>query len=176
MPFKMCKDFFSNPMEVSMTKMIEVNEEKCTGCRMCEIVCSQKHHGRFSPAMARIQNFIFEDQPFYFSLCCQQCEDAPCAVVCPSSALVRDPETGVINLRDSACMGCKMCILACPFGTMTFLSETGRVQKCDYCGGEPECVIFCPTGALEFKDADLAGMGKRTQFVKKMQKSQSVSS
>ena len=45
-------------------------------------------------------------------------------------------------------MGCKVCTIACPFGTVNYNSDTGKVVKCDLCGGDPRCVPFCPTGAI----------------------------
>ena len=48
------------------------------------------------------------------------------------------------------CLGCKMCVLACPFGGMAWEGERGRPIKCDLCGGEPECAHMCPTGAIRY--------------------------
>ena len=55
-------------------------------------------------------------------------------------------------------MGCKVCTIACPFGTINYNSSTGKVVKCDLCGGDPYCAKACPTGAITYVDADSTGM------------------
>ena len=57
-------------------------------------------------------------------------------------------------------MGCKVCTIACPFGTINYVQETGKVQKCDLCGGDPACAEACPTGAITYVDANWTGLGK----------------
>ena len=53
------------------------------------------------------------------------------------------------------CVGCGMCVHACPFGAVGFDKDRGRPFKCDLCGGDPLCVRFCEPGALTFKDASM---------------------
>jgi len=48
------------------------------------------------------------------------------------------------------CIGCRMCTLACPFGAVVFETGSRRIIKCDLCEGKPECVVFCPTQALDY--------------------------
>jgi anaerobic carbon-monoxide dehydrogenase iron sulfur subunit len=136
-------------------KMIVVNANKCSGCRLCELSCSLKMIGEFNPARARMKVIGFEE-PFALPLMCFQCEDPYCAEICPSGAITKERETGVIKISKQKCTGCKMCILACPFGTISFSSDEKIAVKCELCGGEPECVEVCPTGALEFRQAELA--------------------
>jgi Fe-S-cluster-containing hydrogenase component 2 len=59
---------------------------------------------------------------------------------------------GQIKVIEDRCIGCKMCLLACPFGVMSFSPEKGVAQNCDMCDGDPQCVQFCTPGALEFAD------------------------
>jgi anaerobic carbon-monoxide dehydrogenase iron sulfur subunit len=61
-----------------MEKFLTVNAEKCTGCRLCEQVCSVVHEGVSNPAKSRIQIVKWEDEGRYIPMICQQCEDAPC--------------------------------------------------------------------------------------------------
>jgi Fe-S-cluster-containing hydrogenase component 2 len=96
------------------------------------------------------------EEPFALPLMCFQCEDPYCAEICPSGAITKEGETGIIKISKQKCAGCKMCILACPFGTISFSSDEKIAVKCELCGGNPECVEICPTGALEFKEAELA--------------------
>ena len=61
----------------------------------------------------------------------------------------------------SRCIGCKTCITACPFGGVGWDARTGTIMKCDWCGGEPQCVRICPTGAVQFVRADASSAAKR---------------
>ena len=134
-------------------KMIAVDTERCNGCRTCELACSMKKLGEFNPARSRIHVVGFEDE-FCFPIRCFHCKQAFCAEACSASAIVRDEATGMIKVLSDKCNGCKECILACPFGGMTFSMEDGIAVNCDLCGGEPECVAVCPTGALELAEVE----------------------
>lgn len=131
---------------------LQIDPEKCTGCRSCELACSLEKAGEFNPARSRIRQVAFLEEALCLPLSCLQCEEPFCTKVCPSRALSRDEETGVVSIRAEACIGCRMCTLACPFGMVGFSPE-GKAEKCDLCGGEPECVAFCPSGALQFQEA-----------------------
>ena len=79
-----------------MNKTLIVKPEACTSCRLCELACSERHTGEFRPARAHIQVAIDVDQAIYFPAVCIQCADAPCVEVCPTEALVRDPQTQAV--------------------------------------------------------------------------------
>ena len=74
----------------------------------------------------------------------------------------------VLPCRPRYGRGCKVCTIACPFGTINYVQETGKVQKCDLCGGEPACAEACPTGAITFIDANWTGLGKMAQWADKL--------
>jgi Fe-S-cluster-containing hydrogenase component 2 len=61
---------------------------------------------------------------------------------------------------EDTCVGCKVCTIACPFGTINYVADTGKVQKCDLCDGDPACVTACPTDAITYVDADWSGLGR----------------
>ncbi len=154
-----------------MGKFIEVNIEKCTACRICEFACSTHHFGEINPSKSRIKVTIISRDFFYYPNICQQCAKAPCVESCPTDALVRNVETGAIEVDKDECIGCRKCVLACPFGAMGFHMEEKVADKCDLCGGDPECVKHCFYGALEFKELDrtIADMG--TAYVQKVRDS-----
>jgi len=135
-----------------MDKFIEVNLERCTACRICEFACSIHHFGEINPSKSRIKVNIVSKDFFYFPNVCKQCGKAPCVESCPTDALIRNVETGAIEVDSDECIGCRMCVQACPFGTMGFDNTEKLADKCDLCGGDPECVKHCFYGALEFKD------------------------
>ncbi|WP_239670669.1 4Fe-4S dicluster domain-containing protein [Vibrio variabilis] len=98
---------------------------------------------------------------------CRQCEDAPCAKVCPNHAIVQ--EDHYVKVLQSRCIGCKTCAIACPYGAMDVVTKQveqtegayalfnrvvteSRALKCDLCShrqGGPACMEVCPTNALK---------------------------
>jgi len=148
-------------------KIITVDPEKCTGCRLCELACSLKNTGEFNPARARIQVIGF-DEMFTLSVMCFQCEKPYCAEVCPASAIIRDEVSGIVRVLKERCTGCKICTLACPFGNVVVDSQEKVAVKCELCDGEPECVLFCPTRALEFREVDTALIRKKIALSEKL--------
>lgn len=139
-----------------MNRFVIANAQDCMGCRACEIACVISHNNNQYPASAeaflpRIK--AFSTPELRSAVTCRHCEDAPCASVCPTQALVRKDNS--IQLLKDKCIGCKTCVLACPFGAMSMASEpsstTTLAHKCDLCAGRPEgqaCVNACPTQAL----------------------------
>lgn len=148
-------------------KIITVSPNKCVGCRLCESVCSLKNVGEFNPARARVHVIGFEE-PFCLPVICFHCEKPYCAEVCPSRAITRDETSGIVRVLKNRCTGCKICTLACPFGNVAYSSDEKIAVKCELCSGEPECVLFCPTGALEFREADIAMISKQTSLSEKL--------
>jgi Fe-S-cluster-containing hydrogenase component 2 len=138
-----------------------VDHEKCTGCRLCEIVCSVKHTGASNPSRSRIHVIKWPMEGLELPMLCQQCEDAPCIAVCPRDALSRDDALGRVVLNDDLCIGCKLCVTACPFGGMGIDAVARRVVKCDLCDGDPACVRFCDPGALQFVPASEVSLRKK---------------
>jgi len=142
-------------------RIITIEARKCTGCRLCELACSVRNEGVSSPTRSRIQVVKWDEEGCYVPMVCQQCEDAPCAEVCPVQALTRDPETDVIRLDEQRCIRCRLCVQACPFGAMGYDGVRETVFKCELCGGDPECVKFCEPGALAYVEATGANLEKR---------------
>jgi Fe-S-cluster-containing hydrogenase component 2 len=67
---------------------------------------------------------------------------------CPTHAIDIDASTGAKIVIDDACVGCKLCVIACPFGTIFFDKKTEVAGKCDLCAGDPACAHACPTDAI----------------------------
>jgi Fe-S-cluster-containing dehydrogenase component len=100
-----------------------------------------------------------EDNGFAFvKRQCLHCVDASCVSCCPVSAMIKDPETGVVLNDTDRCIGCRYCVYACPFQVpkYEFDNALGRILKCELCrhrladGELPGCVQSCPTGATLF--------------------------
>lgn len=144
-----------------MPKILIIDSTKCTGCRLCELVCSVKNTGVSNPSRARIHIVKWEGAGLDLPMVCQQCETAPCLVACPTQAILRDEKLGRVIINYDACIGCKVCITACPFGAMSFDPDKKLVFKCDLCNGEPVCARFCPTDALTYLEANAANLKKK---------------
>ena len=76
---------------------------------------------------------------------------------CPVNAIAVDPATGAKVVMEELCIGCHLCTIACPFGTVYTLPKTDKASKCNLCGGNPACVVACPTDAIVFVDEDESG-------------------
>jgi Fe-S-cluster-containing dehydrogenase component len=142
---------------------------RCTGCRRCELACSEYNDGKSSPSLARIKvtrNYNYgprgqqaganraEGEFGNFRLIqdtCKQCpHPVPCATACPNDAIVVDEKTKARVVDPAKCKGCKICQRACPWDMMVFDEEAGKASKCFLCGGKPQCVEACPNMAIQY--------------------------
>jgi Fe-S-cluster-containing hydrogenase component 2 len=146
-----------------MSKALYINYEKCTGCRLCELVCAVKHDGISNPARSRIKVMKWEMEGLYIPMSCQQCQDAPCVNACPVKALSRDEDLGRVVVDYDVCIGCRTCVSVCPFGAMSFNTIDRKVFKCDLCEGDPQCVRFCDRKAVDFVSPDDVSIDKQRQ-------------
>ncbi len=141
-----------------------VDHQKCTGCRLCEIVCSVYHTGSSNPSRSRIKIIKWEHEGIYIPLVCNHCEKAYCLEVCPTKACHREPEPhNRVVIDKNLCIGCKTCIIACPFDHPLFDPIDRVTVKCDYCDGDPQCVRFCEVKAVNYVEADRIQMSKRRE-------------
>ncbi|MGB9630082.1 MAG: 4Fe-4S dicluster domain-containing protein [Thermodesulfobacteriota bacterium] len=152
-------------------KKISIYPEKCTACRLCELGCSFKKTGEFNPNHSMVRVSIFGEEAFYIPILCTQCDEAWCLRACPSGAIYRDYRFKTVKINKEKCVGCRMCTMACPFGTITYSEREGKAIKCDECDGKPECVLFCPTGALVYEEESTPTRRKRMETAKKIESS-----
>jgi Fe-S-cluster-containing hydrogenase component 2 len=144
-----------------MAKTLYIDYQKCTGCRLCELVCAVFHDGMSNPARSRIKVMKWEAEGLYIPMTCQQCQDAPCLNVCPVKAISRDEELGRVFVDYDVCIGCRSCVAVCPFGAMNFNIRDKQVFKCDLCDGEPQCVRFCEEKAIDYLEMDDVSIYKK---------------
>lgn len=143
-----------------MLRALKLEPERCTGCLQCEMACSFENEGVFNPSKSRIKVFAFHEAGRFAPYTCTQCDEAWCLHACPVEAIVVDQDTGAKEVLDQVCVGCKVCTIACPFGTVNYNQDSGKVIKCDLCGGDPWCAKSCPTGAISYVDIDHTGMDR----------------
>lgn len=151
-----------------MAKVLVLDHERCTGCRLCELVCSVKHEGVANPERARIKIVKWEWEGRYVPMACQQCVSAPCMAICPVKAISRDEELGRYVVDYDLCIGCRMCVAICPFGGTKFDSIGNRVIRCDLCDGDPQCARFCETGAVQYVEPEKVSAIKQREIAGKV--------
>ena len=103
-----------------MNRFIIADSKLCMGCHTCEAACSETHRLHGLQSMPRLK--VMRDANDSAPQMCHQCEDAPCAGVCPANAITR--VDGAVHLNESLCVSCKLCGIACPFGAITFSGST----------------------------------------------------
>jgi len=151
-------------MEAELQKSLLIEPAKCTSCLQCEMACSFEHTGAFNPARSRIKIFEFEHGARAVPYTCTQCAEAWCMHACPVEAITKNAATGAMEVNETTCVGCKVCTIACPFGTINYNAENGKVVKCDLCGGDPQCAEACPTGAITYVDSGWTGYDRMQQW------------
>jgi len=140
-----------------------LDSDNCIGCHACTVACKSEHDvplGVNRTWVKYIETGTFPDVARKFSVMrCNQCDDAPCMTICPTSALFR-ADNGVVDFQDDDCIGCKSCMNACPYDALYINPETNTAHKCNMCnhrvevGLEPSCQIVCPTEAIIIGDLD----------------------
>jgi Fe-S-cluster-containing dehydrogenase component len=152
----------------NIPKVLFTNETKCVGCRACELACSFYHYKEKNPARALVKIVKIEETFRDVPVVCRHCKKAPCIEVCPVNAIGRDKVTGAVKIDQEKCIGCRVCVEACPFSIIIVDPKTNNVAKCDLCDGEPRCAKVCPTHAIFFTRADV---GPRTLMRLRLDKS-----
>ncbi|NNC80398.1 MAG: polysulfide reductase NrfD [Acidimicrobiales bacterium] len=140
-----------------------LDSDNCIGCHACTVACKSEHDvplGVNRTWVKYIETGTFPDVARKFNVMrCNQCDDAPCMKICPTSALYR-ADNGVVDFQDDDCIGCKSCMNACPYDALYINPETMTAHKCNMCNHrleqdlEPSCQIVCPTEAITIGDLD----------------------
>lgn len=147
------------------------DQDICTGCKTCQVACKECYKlptnnlyrkvlnytgGTWEPNEATggyVPNGVFG---YFTSMACNHCVDPACVANCPTGAMQKDEDTGIVWTDHEVCIGCKTCATVCPYDAPTYDEEAGYMLKCDLCkdeiaaGGKPICVTGCPMRALDF--------------------------
>ncbi|WP_088225811.1 4Fe-4S dicluster domain-containing protein [Desulfosporosinus sp. FKB] len=134
------------------------NSEKCVGCRGCEMACKNLYQTDISQRWRQVFQIDENAYPLpsrmFISIGCNHCSEPQCMKVCPVGAYTKRDD-GIVIHDDNRCIGCRLCVMACPYGRPQFNSVINIVQKCNLCyqrvdkGEKPACVASCVAGALE---------------------------
>ncbi|MGH2451412.1 MAG: 4Fe-4S dicluster domain-containing protein, partial [Candidatus Limnocylindria bacterium] len=140
-----------------------IDQRRCIGCHACTVACKQEQDvplGVFRTWVKYIEKGEFPNTRRHFTvLRCNQCDDAPCIEICPTTALFRR-EDGIVDFDTSRCIGCKSCMQACPYDALYVDPIEHTAMKCNFCahrvdvGLKPACEIVCPETAIVSGDID----------------------
>ena len=143
-----------------MAWQTEIDLQACVGCHACTVACRSEFG--LPPGSDRTAVRVVEvggHQPArraHHVVRCQQCADAPCARVCPTGAIARRPD-GILVIERESCIGCRLCLVACPYDALEMNPISGAAEKCDLCahrldqGLLPACAAACPTQAIALR-------------------------
>ncbi|MEE8716380.1 MAG: 4Fe-4S dicluster domain-containing protein [Coriobacteriales bacterium] len=145
-------------------KCLVVDLNRCIGCFACDIACKTAHDVDLGVYWSRVVTVgptgTFPDiEEYWLPTMCQQCVNAPCIEVCPTGASYRD-DGGVVLIDEQTCIGCQLCVTACPYGVRSYNSDKAVVEKCNLCvdrvaqGEDPKCVMACCAEARFYGDLD----------------------
>ena len=148
-----------------MRKYLASDLEKCTGCRICELVCSEVKKKVYNPKKSLIR-VVRVPPGFSIAITCRLCEKPPCVTCCPEEALKAD-EVGRIMVDKDKCNGCSWCFNVCEFGSIILDPKEKIVRICDLCDGDPECVKACPEKALELTTEEIIASRARRFIAEK---------
>lgn len=137
--------------------------DRCIGCKACQVSCKMENNTTLGSDRTKVRTVgpigIHPNLEMYFlPTACQQCEKPVCVEVCPSGAIYKRREDGVVAIDPKKCIGCHICNEECPYHANTF-SEMRRVMdKCNLCaesraeGEQPACIRNCSGRALHYGD------------------------
>lgn len=150
-------------------KVLILDIDKCTGCRICELACSFKKECKFNPRLSRV-HISRLDTGVNVPILCQHCEKPVCVAVCPTGAIKKDPVSGIVRINLEICNQCNRCIESCPVGAIQKHPLKNCLMKCDLCGGTPECVKECPANVLQLVVKNQTQIDRRKNILKRLAK------
>ena len=151
-----------------MSKALLYDATVCIGCKQCEQACAEKNKLRYDDTVAAEERqsdhkytAVLTKGDKFMRRLCMNCQEPACASVCPVGAL-RKTAAGPVTYDADRCMGCRYCMVACPFGVPKYewSKVLPKVQKCTMCadrvaaGQQTACADICPTGATKFGERD----------------------
>lgn len=168
----------TNPENKELYSLL-IDTTLCAGCRSCEMKCAEVNNlpepdtdesvfetvrNTSTKQYSLINRFEIDDEEIFVKKQCMHCSQPACASACLTNAMLKT-EDGPVIWRADKCMGCRFCMLSCPFDIPKFEYESSnpKIQKCSMCfsrlkkGNHPACVEECPAEAITY--------GKRGELI-----------
>jgi anaerobic dimethyl sulfoxide reductase subunit B len=149
-----------------------IDSSKCTGCKTCQVSCKDEKDNALGVRFRRVYEYggggwqqvdnLWQNDTFtyYLSIACNHCEQPACVQSCPTGAMHKRSQDGLVVVNQDICMGCRNCETHCPYGAPQFDYQKKVMSKCDGCyervaeGLKPVCVESCPQRALDFDEIE----------------------
>lgn len=138
-----------------------IDIKRCYGCKTCSMACKSENQTPPGVLWRRVREYETDgpNSEGVISMSCNHCDDPQCMKVCPADTYHKRPD-GIVVQDHEKCIGCRMCIMACPYNAPVFDPQEGKTSKCNMCaerldeGLPPRCVASCPAGVLKFGDIE----------------------
>jgi anaerobic dimethyl sulfoxide reductase subunit B len=149
-----------------------VNSANCAGCKTCQVACKDRANLEVGQLYRKVVKYedggwakqgnawVSNVTAYWISVSCNHCENPACVNVCPTGAMHKRAEDGVVMVDQDRCVGCQSCVWACPYDAPQYNPEIGKVGKCDFCadrladGKRPVCVDACPFQLISFGEVE----------------------
>ncbi len=145
-----------------------IDQSICSGCHACQTSCNDKKELEVGRRFRRIseteggsftplnKGYAHSAYAYFTSIACNHCDHPKCTEACPSGAMHKNPDTGIVAVNQDRCIGCRYCTWACPYNAPQYNEKQGQMSKCDFCadliaaGEVPVCVAACPLEAIDY--------------------------
>ena len=139
-----------------------IDLKKCVGCHACAVACKEAHGTPPGITRSHVKREFEGEYPdatmHIVPMLCMHCENPPCVEACPTEGATYKREDGIVVVDKEKCIGCKYCMMACPYGVRSWSPSEHVVEKCTMCwhrlakGLQPACVEVCPGRVRFFGD------------------------
>jgi tetrathionate reductase subunit B len=141
-----------------------IRQDRCIDCERCMEACVSTNH---VPEYGWRTRILQKEAPKavgqkreFIPILCNQCNNPPCVRTCPTKATFKNQTNGIVMMNDKKCIGCKSCMIACPYDARYFNEEKGAIDKCDFCFATwlskgkktTACADICPADVRIFGD------------------------
>ena len=144
-----------------------LRQDRCIGCATCQVACKDKKDLDVGQLFRRVREvagggytkvgngFTTDVYAYWLSIACNHCQKPVCVKNCPTGAMQKRAEDGIVFVDQNRCIGCQICVRSCPYQAPQYNPKLEKVGKCDLCkdllanGDQPVCVSGCPMRVLE---------------------------